>query len=60
MMERNHATRNRVMMAVGLFMALGAAALMVWTDIEVPVLSAIGIAGIALIATSRKGRRAPS
>jgi hypothetical protein len=42
------------MLAVGLVMALGAAALIVWTDIEVPVLSAIGVAGIALIATSRK------
>ena len=44
-------------MAVGLVLALGAAALMVWTDIEVPILSAIGIAGIALIATSRRDRR---
>lgn len=44
-------------MAVGLLMALGAAALIVWTDIEVAVLSAIGVVGIALIATSRKDRR---
>ncbi len=56
-MERAHTTRNRVMMAAGLLMALGAAALIVWTDIEVPVLSAIGVAGIALIAASRRDRR---
>ena len=56
-MERNNAQRNRVMFAVGLLMALAAAALMVWTDIEVPVLSAIGVVGIALIATSRRDRR---
>ncbi len=55
-MERN-TTRNRMMMAVGLVMALGAAALMIWTDIEIPILSAIGIAGIALIAVSRRDRR---
>ena len=58
-MERN-TTRNRVMMAVGLVMALGSAALMVWTDIEVPVLSAIGVVGIALIAVSRRDRRLSS
>jgi hypothetical protein len=46
-----------MMMAVGVVLALGAAAMMVWTDIEVPVMSAVGIAGIALIATSRKDRR---
>jgi uncharacterized membrane protein len=51
------APRNRVMFVVGLLMALGTAALMVWTDIEVPVLAAIGVAGIALIATSRRDRR---
>lgn len=59
-MERANATRNRIMMAVGLVMALGTAALIVWTDIEVPILSAIGIAGIALIATSRRDRRSVS
>lgn len=59
-MERASATRNRIMMAVGLVMALGTAALIVWTDIEVPILSAIGIAGIALIATSRRDRRSVS
>ena len=56
-MERNNAQRNRVMMVAGLLMALGAAVLMVWTDMEVPVLAAIGVAGIALIATSRRDRR---
>ena len=56
-MEPGNATRNRLMLAVGLVMALASAALIVWTDIEVPVLSAIGVAGIALIATSRKDRR---
>ena len=55
-MERT-ATRSRVMMTAGLVMALAAAALMVWTDIEVPILSAIGVVGIALIAVSRGGRR---
>jgi hypothetical protein len=54
---QTNARRNRVMMAAGLIMALAAAALIVWTDIEVPVLSAIGVAGIALIATSRRDRR---
>ncbi len=56
-MEPGNATRNRLMLAVGLVMALASAALIVWTDIEVPVLSAIGVAGIALIAISRKDRR---
>lgn len=45
------------MLAAGLLMALGAAVLMVWTDMEVPVLAAIEIAGIALAANSRKDRR---
>lgn len=56
-MERTNPTRNRVMMVAGLLMALGAAVLMVSTDIEVHILSAIEVAGITLIATSRRDRR---
>lgn len=56
-MANNAAPRNRVMMAIGLVLALGAAALMVLTDIEVGILALIGIVGILLIGTSRRDRR---
>ena len=56
-MESNRATRNRVMWIFGIALALGSAALMVLTDIEVGILSVVGIVGILLIGTSRRDRR---
>ncbi|HEY5650546.1 MAG TPA: hypothetical protein VIW46_03795 [Acidimicrobiia bacterium] len=56
-MADNTAARNRMMTVVGLVLALGAAALMVWTDIEVGILSLVAIVGILLIGTSRRDRR---
>ncbi len=56
-MADNTAARNRMMTVVGLVLALGAAALMVWTDIEVGILSLVAIVGILLIGTSRTDRR---
>ncbi|MDH3248969.1 MAG: hypothetical protein OEQ47_08410 [Acidimicrobiia bacterium] len=52
--------RNRIQLVIGLLLALTPAALIVWTDIEVGPLAAVGVVGIALIATSRRDRRLPS
>ncbi len=49
--------RSRVQLIIGMLLAITPAALIIWSDIEVGPLAAVGVAGIALIATSRPRRR---
>ena len=49
-------TRNTGLFIVGMVMAVGAAALMMWSSIDITPLIVIGVVGAVFIAVGARGR----